>query len=72
MVYLRGHPRDYDNWANITGDGRWSYKNVLPYFLKSEDYCVKCETNPNDAFERKKINDRKYTISKIRANLRVN
>jgi choline dehydrogenase-like flavoprotein len=44
---------DYDNWANVTGDERWSYKNVLPFFLKSEDYCVSCETNPNDVWERK-------------------
>ncbi len=52
MVYLRGHPRDYDNWANLTGDTRWSYRDVLPFFKKSEDYCVQCETNPNDVFER--------------------
>ena len=52
MVYLRGHPRDYDNWANITGDPRWSYNSVVPFFLKSEDYCFECETNPNDVLER--------------------
>lgn len=52
MVYLRGHPRDYDHWANVTGDNRWSYNNVLPFFLKSEDYCFQCENNPNDVIER--------------------
>ncbi|OXA57469.1 glucose dehydrogenase [FAD, quinone] isoform X2 [Folsomia candida] len=51
MVYLRGHKLDYDNWANITGDSRWSYDGVLPFFKKSEDYCVQCENNPNDVFE---------------------
>jgi choline dehydrogenase len=35
MLYLRGHPNDYDNWANITGDPGWKYDNVLPFFKKS-------------------------------------
>ena len=38
MLYVRGHPLDYDNWANLTGDLTWSYENVLPYFKKSLDY----------------------------------
>ncbi|XP_035709908.1 oxygen-dependent choline dehydrogenase-like [Folsomia candida] len=38
MVYMRGNPNDFDNWANLTGDVSWSYENVLPYFKKSEDY----------------------------------
>lgn len=38
MMYMRGCPKDYDNWAKITGDNEWSYENVLPYFKKSEDY----------------------------------
>ena len=36
MCYTRGHPRDYDEWAELTGD-EWSYARVLPYFLKAED-----------------------------------
>lgn len=43
MVYLRGHPYDYDSWAHYTKDKRWKYKNVLPYFLRSENYCFECE-----------------------------
>ncbi|CAG7834616.1 unnamed protein product [Allacma fusca] len=35
MLYLRGHPKDYDNWAKITNDSEWNYENVLPYFKKS-------------------------------------
>ncbi|CAG7827198.1 unnamed protein product [Allacma fusca] len=38
MLYVRSHPLDYDNWANITGDPTWSYENVLPFFKKSNDY----------------------------------
>jgi len=36
MCYTRGHPRDYDEWAALAGD-EWSYRSVLPYFLRSED-----------------------------------
>src|SRR5215475_4531066 len=31
MVYVRGHPGDYDNWAARGATG-WSYDDVLPYF----------------------------------------
>jgi choline dehydrogenase len=36
MVYIRGNAADYDSWA---GDGApgWSYDDVLPYFIRSED-----------------------------------
>lgn len=37
LIYSRGHRHDYDNWANITGDPRWGYENVLKYFKKSEN-----------------------------------
>ncbi|MFZ1992203.1 MAG: GMC family oxidoreductase N-terminal domain-containing protein [Alphaproteobacteria bacterium] len=36
MVYFRGHPHDYDDWAAMGNTG-WSYADVLPYFLRSED-----------------------------------
>ncbi len=38
MLYLRGQVRDYDEWAQITGDSRWSWDSVLPVFKQSEDY----------------------------------
>ncbi|KAF3430179.1 hypothetical protein E2986_07371 [Frieseomelitta varia] len=36
MVYVRGNKRDYDGWAKA-GNYGWSYEEVLPYFLKSEN-----------------------------------
>ncbi|KEQ19629.1 GMC family oxidoreductase [Endozoicomonas numazuensis] len=36
MVYVRGHASDYDDWAEAGNEG-WSYKEVLPYFKKSEN-----------------------------------
>lgn len=37
MIYVRGHASGYDQWAALGNEG-WDYKNVLPYFKKSEDY----------------------------------
>lgn len=36
MMYSRGHPRDYDQWAQMGAQG-WSFDEVLPYFKRSED-----------------------------------
>ena len=38
MIYMRGQSRDYDQWAQITGDGEWSWANSLPYFKLHEDH----------------------------------
>ncbi|WP_199100911.1 choline dehydrogenase [Dyella sp. ASV21] len=37
MCYIRGVPGDYARWADATGDDRWSWPQVLPWFLRSED-----------------------------------
>lgn len=37
MCYVRGVPADYDAWAQATDDARWSWSQVLPWFLRSED-----------------------------------
>ncbi|BCX69556.1 choline dehydrogenase [Pseudomonas izuensis] len=37
MVYIRGHARDYDNWAE-QGCAGWSYREVLPYFRRAQTH----------------------------------
>ena len=39
MVYIRGQPGDFDDWA-AAGNPGWSYKEVLPYFIRLEDHCL--------------------------------
>ena len=34
MVYVRGHPEDYKEWANVAPS--WNWKDVEPYFKKME------------------------------------
>ena len=36
MTFLRGNPRDYDDWADIEGCTGWSFAHCLPYFKKFE------------------------------------
>ncbi|MEY4642936.1 MAG: hypothetical protein RLZZ227_2930 [Pseudomonadota bacterium] len=36
MAYFRGHPLDFDEWAALGNPG-WSFREVLPYFLRSEN-----------------------------------
>jgi len=35
MLYMRGHPSDYDEWADLGATG-WDWQSVLPYFLRAE------------------------------------
>lgn len=37
MIYDRGAPSDYDQWAQL-GNRGWSYADVLPYFKRAETY----------------------------------
>ncbi|KAF5281709.1 hypothetical protein FQA39_LY17730 [Lamprigera yunnana] len=40
LVYSRGNKLDFDKWAELGNPG-WSFKDVLPYFIKSEKSHVK-------------------------------
>jgi choline dehydrogenase len=35
MLYVRGNPEDYDEWAALGAAG-WDFRSVLPYFKRSE------------------------------------
>ena len=35
MLYLRGHPRDYDHWRQL-GNVGWGWSDVLPLFKRGE------------------------------------
>jgi choline dehydrogenase-like flavoprotein len=37
QLYTRGNPKDYDAWVTEAGCKGWSYREVLPYFIRSED-----------------------------------
>ena len=48
MVYVRGQPRDFNDWQALGNDG-WGWDDVLPYFRKSESYQHgPCETHGGD------------------------
>ncbi len=38
MIYMRGQARDYDQWAQLTGDPAWRWAQCLPYFKQHEDF----------------------------------
>ncbi len=37
MAHVRGHPADFDAWAEAGGTG-WSHDALLPYFIRSESF----------------------------------
>ncbi len=36
MVYVRGHPRDFDTWQALGAEG-WDFAGVMPYFQRLEN-----------------------------------
>ena len=49
MVYMRGQAQDYDDWGALPGCEGWSYRDVLPYFKRSENF----DAGPEDEFHGK-------------------
>jgi len=47
MIYMRGQARDYDAWAEATGDDSWRWSNVLPDF-RAHECSYRCEGEAND------------------------
>ena len=37
LLYIRGQPQDFDDWARLGAQG-WSYRELLPWFKRSERY----------------------------------
>ncbi|PUB16158.1 GMC family oxidoreductase [Yoonia sediminilitoris] len=38
MIYMRGQARDYDKWAELSGDDAWNWENSLSDFKAHEDH----------------------------------
>lgn len=36
MIYVRGNAADFDDWAQREAAPGWSYREMLPYFIRSE------------------------------------
>ncbi|MDR7096780.1 GMC family oxidoreductase [Hydrogenophaga laconesensis] len=45
MIYMRGQSRDYDHWAELTGDDAWRWENTLPDFKRHENHYLGDEQN---------------------------
>jgi choline dehydrogenase-like flavoprotein len=39
MFYVRGQPRDYDDWERLGNDG-WGWKHIAPCFRQIEDHAL--------------------------------
>lgn len=49
MTFLRGNPRDYDDWAKRDGCSGWAYADCLPYFKRSERRHGRADAYRSDA-----------------------
>ncbi len=45
MIYMRGQSRDYEQWAQLTGDDAWRWENALPAFKQHENHYLGDEKN---------------------------
>ncbi len=49
MVYVRGHARDFDHWAD-QGAAGWAYADVLPYFKRMENWHGAADAGGDEGF----------------------
>ncbi|XP_014208795.2 glucose dehydrogenase [FAD, quinone]-like [Copidosoma floridanum] len=49
MIYVRGTKQDFDGWKD-QGNDDWGYEDVLPYFLKIENYHPEVVAKHGDKF----------------------
>ena len=47
MIYMRGQARDYDGWAQLTGDDAWTWDRCLEDFRQHESYYKLDSYSPN-------------------------
>ncbi|MDD2880102.1 MAG: GMC family oxidoreductase N-terminal domain-containing protein [Rhodoferax sp.] len=57
MIYMRGQSRDYDQWAQLTGDASWAWQAALPDFMAHESHYKL------DSFSRNK--DKVHRVKKL-------
>ena len=47
MIYMRGQARDYDQWAQLTGDDAWGWQHCLKDFMAHESH-YKLDSKPSN------------------------
>jgi choline dehydrogenase-like flavoprotein len=54
MIYVRGHPEDFDYWAQL-GNRGWSWDDVLPFFRKAENWEGEADAVHGKGVERSRL-----------------
>lgn len=52
MIYMRGQSRDYEHWAQVTGDSSWCWDETLPFFKRHEDHWRGDAAHADEGFSR--------------------
>ncbi|MCC0065910.1 MAG: GMC family oxidoreductase N-terminal domain-containing protein [Rhodovulum sp.] len=65
MIYMRGQARDYDAWAELTGEADWAWSSVLPDFIAHESHW-RAGPGADPAFNRLHGADGEWRIEKQR------
>ena len=67
-TWSRGGKEDYDLWADIVDDRRWSYEGMLPYFRRTESHhdpeCVDPRQHGFEGPIHTTASERKYPLQK--------